>query len=407
MSICLTVLGACSGAANSNSPDGAPPGPAGEASTVGPDGSTASPPVPAAPSAAASSVAASSMAASSVAASSVAASSVAASSVAASSMAASSAAASSLPDSTDIGARVDAVDERRLMAHVERLAASPRDNTDSGRAAQAAADYSAQQLRNYGVEVNTIPVQAEGIELPVVWTEIGGQRCPGTATYVLVGHYDTVPGSPGADDNASGTAAVLETARVLAKAGLPISVTLAVLPFEEPGPPFRGALALLSALQTGETGRRVLGAVSAEMVGFSSPELVDGERQDVLYLLGYQGAETLVTTFAAASDRWGAGNVVARTVPADNPFIWRSDHAAFHDAGIPAAMATDGGETRNPNYHKDSDRPDTLSPAFLAEATRTFVGGLAALSARSAPPSAPSTGRSPAATNSPCQGPTG
>lgn len=392
VSICLTLLSACSGAANSNAPDGAPPGPAGEASTVGPDGSTAAPPLPPAPSAAASSVARSSVAASSVAASSVAASSVA---------------ASSLPDSPDIGARVGAVDERRLMAHVERLAASPRDNGDSGRAARAAADYSAQQLRSYGVEVNTIPVQAEGIELPVVWTEIGGQRCPGAPTYVLVGHYDTVPGSPGADDNASGTAAVLETARVLAKAGLPISVTLAVLPFEEPGPPFRGALALQSALQTGETGRRVLGAVSAEMVGFSSPELVDGERQDVLYLLGYQGSETLVTTFAAASDRWGAGNVVARTVPADNPFIWRSDHAAFHDAGIPAAMATDGGETRNPNYHKDSDRPDTLSPAFLAEAARTFVGGLSALSARSAAPSASSTGRSPAASNSPCQGPTG
>lgn len=306
-----------------------------------------------------------------------------------------------VPEAPDIRARVSAVDQQRLMAHVERLAAAPRDNSDGGRAAQAAADYAEQQLRSYGLEVATIAVSADGVELPVVWTEIGGGRCQGEPTYVLVGHYDTVAGSPGADDNASGTAAVLETARVLAKARLPISVTLAVLPFEEPGPPFRGAMALQSTLQSGAGKRTILGAVSAEMVGFSSPDLVDGQRQDVLYLLGYQGSETLVTTFAAASARWGAGNVVARTVPADNPFIWRSDHAAFHDAGIPAAMATDGGETRNPNYHKDSDRPDTLSPEFLAEATRTFVGGLSALSA--APPGAPGA----AATRGNCQGPTG
>lgn len=311
-----------------------------------------------------------------------------------------------LPEAPDIRARVAAVDQQRLIEHVERLAAAPRDNGDGGRAAQAAADYAEKQLRGYGLEVATIAVSADGAELPVVWTEIGGGRCQGEPTYVLVGHYDTVAGSPGADDNASGTAAVLETARVLAKARLPISVTLAVLPFEEPGPPFRGALALQSTLQAGASKRTILGAVSAEMVGFSSPELVDGRRQDVLYLLGYQGSETLVTTFAAASQRWGAGNVVARTVPADNPFIWRSDHAAFHDAGIPAAMATDGGETRNPHYHKDSDRPDTLSPEFLAEATRTFVGGLAALSAA---PSASSGGPGTAAAQGGrrCRGPAG
>lgn len=276
---------------------------------------------------------------------------------------------------------VGAVRPDRAFADVSTLARTPRNpgqNPDETRAATA---YIRRELTEAGLDVHMIPVEVGGITLPVVWAEIAGKRCA-TDVFVLTGHYDTEPGTPGADDDASGVAAVLETARVLAAAEPDASVVVAGLPFEEEGMPYPASRALGEQLR--KDGRTIVGMVSAEMLGYAAPEPQGDDPGDTLLLLGYEGAEGLVATFRAAAKAWTTtnedwGGVEAGTYPPETDFIDRSDHAAFHALEVPAAFATDGANFRTPHYHQPSDTPDNIVRPFFAGAVRTIVGGTFAM----------------------------
>jgi Zn-dependent M28 family amino/carboxypeptidase len=246
----------------------------------------------------------------------------------------------------------------------------------------AAAGYIKTELGRAGLTPHAIDVTARGVTLPTVWAEIPGAQCP-NRVFVLTGHYDTVPGSPGTDDDASGVAAMLETARILAKAHLPATVVVAGLPFEEDGQPYAGSAALASELLDNQQ-RHVVGMVSAEMLGYadSQPD-EDGKVGDYLNVLGYPGAEQLVQVFDRANTAWAGGaKVQAATIPETESFISRSDHQAFHARGVPAAFATDGANFRTPYYHTPQDTTDNIVKPFLAGAARTLVAGTIGMAGR-------------------------
>jgi hypothetical protein len=282
-------------------------------------------------------------------------------------------------------ARAAPVSAARLEADVRRLASTPRHVLDDVEQARAAAESVAATFADLGLAVERLEVSDRGVVLPVVWACV-----PGTASrdvLVFSAHYDTVRGTPGADDNASGVAGVLELARVLSENPLPVSVVLAAVPFEEgdsiePGGGFfAGAAALAERLCATS---RVIGMVSLEMIGFTSDQpdlLVDGVG-DYLALVGDPAAADLVETFAAAADGRCGARVVAATFDLDeNADIARSDHVAFWAHSVPAAMATDTANFRNPHYHQPSDTPDTLDVAFMAAAVRALVLGAEAFAA--------------------------
>ncbi len=270
----------------------------------------------------------------------------------------------------------------RAFADITTLAASPRHPQENPEAVREAAAYISSELDEAGLEAHEIPVTSEGITLPVVWAEIAGESCA-DKVFVLTGHYDTVAGSPGADDDASGVAAMLETARVLARAEPDASIVVAGLPFEEQGPPYPASRALGEALQGDE--RTIVGMVSAEMLGYAAPEGQGDDPGDTLLLLGYEGAEGLVETFRAAAATWTStsedwGGVEAGTYPPETSFISRSDHLAFYELGVPAAFATDGADYRTPHYHQASDTPDNIVRPFFEGAVTTIVSGTFAMS---------------------------
>lgn len=301
-------------------------------------------------------------------------------SVTGSTAAASSGAGSSGADPADGAARrlVDAVSAERITRDVGTLAAGPREVVENHDAAMAGAAYIAAELTAAGLQPASIDVTGMGVTLPTVWAEIPGKRCP-DRVFVLTAHYDTVAGSPGADDDASGVAGILETARVLAGAELPITVVVAGVPFEEPGPPFIGAEALAAEL-IDHRQQTVVGMVSAEMLGYALSEpRDDGDRGDYLNVLGYRGAEEMVNSFATASAAWGGGKVEASTVDDTVSYIGRSDHAAFHARGIPAAFATDGADFRTPHYHRASDTPENIVTDFFVGSVKTLVAGTIAV----------------------------
>jgi len=282
------------------------------------------------------------------------------------------------------------VEADRLMGHVRALATGPRHAWSDHAQARAAASYVEQELRACYLEPVVLDVTHQGVTLPVVWSSLPAAGCAdpvdGRArsrrAVVLVAHYDTVEGSPGADDNASGVAGLLEIARVLPRETLPIDVILAAVPFEEDPGAFAGSAALAAYL-TGAAGLDVVAALSAEMLGCSAAPRLVGDLGDDLILVGYPGTELVVDILVAAARAWSPGEVRGLAVPQHVPEIERSDHASFHRHGVPAVMATDGAEFRNRHYHQSSDTPDTLDPQFLAGATASLAVGLMALASLS------------------------
>jgi hypothetical protein len=225
----------------------------------------------------------------------------------------------------------------------------------------------------------------------------------GASTYYVVGaHYDTVPDTPGADDNASAVAVMLELARRLRQERLKAPVLFAAFTLEEP-PAYltghQGSRMFVRSCQT--SGDRVLGAIILEMVGYTAP------RQHYPYLARWPGypAEGNFIGLIANWRSWRFGRAVLKGFRKNTglsveslflPFNGRllpetrlSDHASFWDAGLPALMVTDTAFFRNPNYHLPSDTIDTLDFTFMAELVKSLELALLELPPASASASSP------------------
>jgi Zn-dependent M28 family amino/carboxypeptidase len=208
----------------------------------------------------------------------------------------------------------------------------------------------------------------------------------GASVYYLVGaHYDTVPGTPGADDNASAVAVMLELARRLRQERLKAPVLFAAFTLEEPPAYLTGHQGSRMFVRSCHTsGDRVLGAIILEMVGYTAPH------QNYPYLPRWPGypAEGNFIGIIANWRSWRFGRAVLRgfrknkDLPVESlflPFNGRllpetrlSDHASFWDAGLPALMVTDTAFFRNPNYHLPADTIDTLDFQFMAELIKSL-----------------------------------
>jgi len=272
---------------------------------------------------------------------------------------------------------------RRLRAHVETLAATPR-IPGSAEHTRAAA-YILDHLTSVGFATTELLHQDEmGISCRSLATQPlpADERLP----LVIIGaHYDSVSRSPGADDNASAVAALLELARVvrpqLATAGpLHGRLQLVAYDLEEYG--------LIGSTLHCESLRRanvpVRGMISLEMLGYTDsrrgsqvlpPPLV-GLYPDVANFIGVVGNEAsrgLLEVVAGALQEVPDLPVEFMAVPGNGrqlPETRLSDHSTFWDHGYPALMITDTSFFRNPHYHQPSDTPDTLDYPFLARVTR-------------------------------------
>jgi hypothetical protein len=204
---------------------------------------------------------------------------------------------------------------------------------------------------------------------------------PWRAKILLGAHYDAVPGTPGADDNASGVAVLLTAAQAI---GRREEVCYVAFNGEECG--FVGSRAFIGGL-----GHHRLEQVHVlEMVGFTShapgsqknpiPTISTPTVGDFLGLVGTHRSQHLLDHALAC-----AGHSV---VPVQGLYLpdlplrsmqlavvhaFRSDHAPFWEVGIPALMWTDTAEFRNPNYHQPTDTPETLDYLFMAEVAKLLA----------------------------------
>ncbi|MGF1512730.1 MAG: M20/M25/M40 family metallo-hydrolase [Elainellaceae cyanobacterium] len=267
-----------------------------------------------------------------------------------------------------------------LQARLQRLSTERFQSADRGRARR----YITRLLQDSGWVVTPQPFGSatdagtQGVNLVATQPD-----APIAGSLVLGAHYDTVSGSPGADDNATGVVAVLETARALGQRRSPRPLTLVFFDLEEAG--------LLGSQAFVETYPQVAGAIILEMLGFRcdqpgcqrypaglpTPSQTKGT---FLAAVGDRTHPQLVEAFADSAANASTPEpplpVLTLTVPTRGPLapdLLRSDHVPFWRAGLGAAMLTDTAEFRNPHYHQPSDEVSTLDMAFYQSAVRLVV----------------------------------
>ncbi len=249
------------------------------------------------------------------------------------------------------------------------------------------------QFRFLDLAVSTHPFKAFG----GTYHNIVGMRLAALSSQhaaeplIIAAHYDTVMGSPGADDNASALAVMLEVARCIRDVPLSREVRFIAFCLEEED--LLGSLAYVSSLR--DASHDIAGAIVLECVGYTCAE-EDSQRKptgvpvvvptvgDFLAIVGNQASAKLAATVAAAAkERVPDLKTVSLTVPGNGemlPDTRRSDHAAFWHYGYPAVMLTDTADFRNPHYHRPTDTLDTLNLEFMeqvAQAVTATVIGLA------------------------------
>ena len=202
---------------------------------------------------------------------------------------------------------------------------------------------------------------------------------------IVVGaHYDSASGTPGANDNGSGAAAVIELARLLRdldhKSGKRIRFVL----FVNEEPPYfmteaMGSLRYARALA--ERRERVVAMYSLETIGFYSSEpgsqhypapfgLIYPDRGDFIAFVGMLGSRPLLQETLRSFRAHTAFPSIGGVAPGFIPGIAWSDHWSFAEHGFQAVMVTDTALFRYPHYHLPSDTPDKVDSEQLARVVK-------------------------------------
>jgi hypothetical protein len=300
------------------------------------------------------------------------------------------------------------VDAAKLMAHVQAIA-YPRDTPSHKELTrryiteQLALYEIAAEQQHYGLDKNRETGVDSGFNIVA---EIPGSD-PAAGSIVLGAHYDTPMGSPGADDNGSAIATLLEAARIFsaqAKALQSNNASNALLPpkglklvffdQEEQQLDGSGLLGSLAFTQQASNIANVKGAIILDMIGYACytqgcqtypprlpiPNLPD--TGDFLAVLGLQDDSDLLGAFTLSAQTT-APTLMSLPVPKPMlnvfPDLLRSDHAPFWEKNIPAVFVSDTANFRNPNYHLPEDTPDTLDQAFFKGSAQHVVNAIAAL----------------------------
>ncbi|MBT3048343.1 MAG: M28 family peptidase [Candidatus Thiodiazotropha sp.] len=238
------------------------------------------------------------------------------------------------------------------------------------------ADYISESLASSGGRVAEQVFAVDGAEYRNIIAEFG----PEAKEIIVVGaHYDVAGEYPGADDNASGVAGLLEIGRLLAKVELQTKVVLVAFTLEEP-PFFRSDKmgSAVYAKSLAESGVDVRLMIALEMIGYFTEEKGTQDYPMQLLRLYYPSSgdfiavvDQLMSTQAQRmkASMTGASDLPVYSINAPSfiPGVDFSDHMNFWRYGYPAVMITDTAFYRNRAYHTDEDRAERLDYERMAQ----------------------------------------
>ncbi|NJN22054.1 MAG: M28 family peptidase [Leptolyngbya sp. RL_3_1] len=283
--------------------------------------------------------------------------------------------------------------EQRLLNHLNVLGRD-RDPYLAAAGHQWVQDYIRAEFSQWGVvERHSFQVRGQTHYNWILKLPSGEPEHPGASPLapILVGaHYDAVPGTPGADDNASGVAVLLELARYAHQHPLKRPLWCVAFDMEEYG--LLGSRAYGQALK--DQGQPLRLMLSLEMLGYCD-ETPHSQQYPKPWLGAiYPNQGNFIGLIGNLPSLLDLRQLKRQIIQVGAPCEWLpvpfkghlipstrlSDHAPFWDLGYRAAMVTDTAFLRNPHYHKGSDRLETLNLNFMAKVALGLMAGLTATS---------------------------
>ncbi len=279
---------------------------------------------------------------------------------------------------------------RRLEQHVRAVASRPH-NIAHYEALLETAAYIEQQLRSYGYEPLSHAYMADEHEVRNIEVVLEPDSGSNAATCVIGAHYDAPDDSPGANDNGTGVAALLEVARALAaerrngmgRGGRRLRLVF----FVNEEQPY-GKTELMGswrhARDLAQSGEAVAGMIALETLGYFSDDagsqnfpfpfgLIYPDIGNFVAFVGLPGSRGFLHEAIAAFRAHAAFPSIGGVAPGFLEGIDLSDHWAYREFGFPALMITDTAPFRNPYYHEPHDLPETVDYESLARITRGLV----------------------------------
>ncbi len=246
-------------------------------------------------------------------------------------------------------------------------------------ALKKASGYIKSGLSSYGYAVSVQSYDVKDKTYENVFAEKEGEKTP-DRVLVIGAHYDTVTGTPGADDNASGVAGLLELARLLANEPLGMTVQFVAFVLEEP--PFsrsRHMGSYVYARNLNQKGTDVEGMICLESIGYFT-DRPDSQFFPLAFLrFRYPTTGNFITFVSNLQSKGFLNRAKAAfkkgsDLPVESistlsvvPGIDFSDHRSFWKFGYDAFMVTDTAFYRNPHYHGKGDTPEILDYERISE----------------------------------------
>ncbi len=297
----------------------------------------------------------------------------------------------------DIQGIVDQVDSARLLANLQFIE-GVRHRTAGRAKLSAVKDSIESRFVAAGLETRRQDFPfGNATGQNIIGRKVGTTQ--GDTAYLITGHLDTVDDSPGADDNGSSVAGIMEVARVLAPYRFAKTVRFVQFDLEEAGLVGSSYYVANSVPDP----KAIKGVFNMEMIGYFSNEPnsqtlpqgfgqlypavsaqleADQFRGNYITNIGDQNSTAMIAAYDGAAVRYVPGlKSISIAAPASwatlTPDLGRSDHAPFWRKGIPALMLTDGANFRNPNYHTPRDVISTLDFTFMSNVVKAVVGAVA------------------------------
>ncbi|MGJ8652316.1 MAG: M28 family peptidase [Opitutaceae bacterium] len=279
------------------------------------------------------------------------------------------------------------VDIERLRETVKKLSVDfhPRTYRKSKNLERTAA-FIEGHFHDAGGRVNNQKFSVSGTEFRNISAFFGPETGPRT---IIGAHYDSHGATPGADDNASGVAGLIELAYLLQQNPPSTRVELVAYPLEEP--PFFATKKMGSyfhAESVSKSKEPILGVIVLEMIGYFSDESGSQDYPALLFKLIYPSTGDFVAVVGKLDQRSyistvkkqmkGAGEVDVYSIaaPTNIPGIDFSDHRNYWEFGYDAVMITDTAFYRNKEYHKIGDTWDRLNYEKMAEVVKAVYSAI-------------------------------
>lgn len=250
------------------------------------------------------------------------------------------------------------------------------------------ASYIEEKFKEYGYLIDIDEFSYQGKVYKNIVATLKG--IGSSKEWLLIGaHYDSAMGSPGADDNASGVAVMLEVARIVRETPLAEDIKFVAFTLEEPQ-----AFDLKFIIGSSHFVKKFkkLGyrykAIILESVGYYSeikgsqklPAFVKGpDVGNFIGVVGNSKSKPMLEVFEKVKNQVPSLNIITYKAPLNGWLSLEtrfSDHAPFWDAGFQAVMLTDTAMFRNPYYHTSQDTPDKLNFSFMADVTRALLAAV-------------------------------